>query len=319
MALHRLTSITLGVPDVAATAAFFVDFGLTPSPASPSASSSASSGGPIGLATRDGGEQVELVDAPTRRLLRLGVGAADADDLARIAGRAEASPLAEVVDADPERLVLTEAATGLRVEVSIAEPYAAPPIEHTFNRPGAVPERIDVPAASVMTSDPVRPSNLTHVVYGSPDQAATLAFFTDVVGFEISDQIPGVIAFTRCGPVHHNLAIQAAPTAFPHHVAFEVDDVDDVVRGGQAMVDADPDRHMWGVGRHAIGSNWFWYLREPAGTFVEYTADIDRISEQDRYRPKDWQGHEFLYAFGPPPPPEFLEPTDLGDLIAASA
>ena len=138
-----------------------------------------------------------------------------------------------------------------------------------------------------------------------------------MVGFEISDQVPGIIAFTRCGEVHHNLAIQAAPVAFAHHIAFEVDDIDDVVRGGQAMVDADPDRHMWGVGRHAIGSNWFWYLRDPSGTFVEYTADIDRISAQDLYRPKDWQGHEFLYSFGPPTPPEFLEPADLADLVAA--
>ena len=54
------------------------------------------------------------------------------------------------------------------------------------------------------------------------------------------------------------------------------------------------------------------------GTFVEYTSDIDRISAQDLYRPEDWQGHEFLDSFGPPPPPEFLEPADMADLIAAS-
>jgi len=310
MGLHRLTSITLGVPDVAASASFFRDFGLAGATPEPGQSAC--------LATRDGGEQVELVGAPTRRLLRLGVGAEHADDLARIADRAAASDVAEVTDSTPELLGLREAATGLRVEVSVAARYSSPPIEHTFNRPGAEPERIDAPAASVLTSDPVQPSNLTHVVYGTPDQPATLAFFTDVVGFEISDQVPGIIAFTRCGPVHHNLAIQAAPVAFPHHVAFEVDDIDDVVRGGQAMVDADPNRHMWGVGRHAIGSNWFWYLREPGGTFIEYTADIDRISDQDRYRPKDWQGHEFLYSFGPPPPPEFLEPADMSELIAAN-
>lgn len=309
MGLHRLTSITLGVPDVEVSAVFFGDFGLT--------RSGRDQGGPVQFATRDGGEQLELVEAPTRKLVRLGVGAEHPDDLARIAARADASPLAEVID-HSETLALRDVATGLRVEVSVAEPYAAPPIDHPYNRPGTAPERIDVPAPSVMTSDPVRPSNLTHVVYGTPDQPATLAFFTEVVGFEISDQVPGIIAFTRCGEVHHNLAIQAAPIAFPHHIAFEVDDVDDVVRGGQAMVDADPDRHMWGIGRHAIGSNWFWYLREPGGTYVEYTSDIDRISEQDRYRPKDWKGHEFLYSFGPPTPAEFLEPRDLADLIAAS-
>ena len=58
-------------------------------------------------------------------------------------------------------------------------------------------------------------------------------------------------------------------------------------------------------------------LREPGGTFIEYTADIDRISRQDLYRPKEWTGHEFLYSFGPPPPREFLEPADMADLIAA--
>ena len=306
MALHRLTSITLGVPDVAASAAFFEDFGLVGTDPANTL-----------LATRDGGEQVELVEAPTRRLQRLGVGAEHADDLARIADRADRSATTEIVESTPDRLALREPVTGLLVEVTVADAYTAPPSSHTFNRPGSEPERIDTPADSVLTDDPVRPSNLTHVVYGTPDQPTTLEFFTDVVGFEISDQVPGIIAFTRCGEVHHNLAIQAAPVAFPHHIAFEVDDIDDVVRGGQHMVELDPDRHMWGVGRHAIGSNWFWYLREPGGTFVEYTADIDRISEQDLYRPKDWQGHEFLYSFGPPTPAEFLEPTDLAALIAA--
>ncbi len=85
------------------------------------------------------------------------------------------------------------------------------------------------------------------------------------------------------------------------------------------MVDEDPERHMWGLGRHAIGSNWFWYLRDPSGLFVEYTADIDRISEQDLYQPKEWVGHEFLYSYGPPTPAEFIEPTDMAELIAAAS
>jgi len=303
MALHRLTSLTLGVPDVAASAAFFTDFGLD-----------ADDGW---LATRDGGRQLELVPSAHRQLRRIGVGAQDPDDLERIAGRVASIGLGTVVEHAGDRLLLAEPATGVLVEITVAPPYAVTPTPHPFNRPAGT-ERIDVPAPSVLADGPVRPSNLTHVVYGTPDQPTTLRFFTEVVGFEISDEVPGIIAFTRCSEVHHNLAIQAAPVAFPHHLAFEMDDIDDVVKGGQHMVEADPDRHMWGVGRHAIGSNWFWYLREPGGTFIEYTADIDRISAQDRYRPKDWQGHELLYSFGPPTPAEFLEPTDIAELIAAA-
>lgn len=253
-----------------------------------------------------------------RSLRRLGVGTDDGDDLSRIAARLRELELGSIIEHSDDRLVVAEPVTGLPVEVTVAEPCVASVSDPALNGPGGV-GRMNMPAASVLQPGPVNPSNLSHVVYGTPDQPTTLRFFTEIMGFEISDAVDGIIAFTRCGEVHHNLAIQAAPVAFPHHIAFEVDSIDDVVRGGQHMVDEDPDRHMWGVGRHAIGSNWFWYLRDPSGLLVEYASDIDRISDQDLYQPKEWQGREVLYSYGPPIPKEFLEPPDMGELIAASA
>jgi catechol 2,3-dioxygenase-like lactoylglutathione lyase family enzyme len=306
MALHRLTSITLGVPSPEASSAFFRDFGLSETT-------------PGRFSTRDGGEQVVLEQNSRRSLHRLGVGALDGDDIERLARRVEAWDSKVRVERRTDGAFdVYEPVTGLRVEISVAPLIGATGGRRsTVNAPGNDVERTDVPADAVLTNEPVRVSNLTHVVYGTPDQPATLRFFTEALGFEISDQIPGIIAFTRCGEVHHNVAVQAAPVPYVHHVAFEVDSVDDVVRGGYSMVEKDADRHLWGVGRHAIGSNWFWYLREPGGTFVEYTADIDRISSQDLYQPKQWKGHEFVYSFGPPLPAAFMEPSDLADLIAA--
>jgi catechol 2,3-dioxygenase-like lactoylglutathione lyase family enzyme len=223
------------------------------------------------------------------------------------------------VAVDEHRLSVVEPATGVLVGVEVAGPVGSPePAEPDRNRPGRV-DRWDVPAAAVLADGPVRPSNLTHLVLGTPDLAASLEFFCDLLGFRISDEVPGVIAFTRCGEVHHQLALQQAPGTILHHVAFEVDDVDDVARGGTRMIDADGERHLWGMGRHAIGSNWFWYLREPGGHYVEYAADVDRISDHDAYRPGDWSGHDVLYAFGPPPPIEFLEPADAAAILAAQA
>ncbi len=301
MPLHRLTSITVGVPDVSASSTFMREFGLTDA-------------GDGWFATRDGGSQLLLEPARRRTLRRFGVGASDSKDLELIVDRVEAVGLGSVLERTAARLVLSEPVTDLIVEVSVVEPYPAVGAATSVNRPGGV-ERLDLPADSVLTNEPVRPSNLSHVVMVTPDQPTTLRFFTEVVGFEVSDQIPGIIAFTRCGALHHNLAIQAGPAAYPHHIAFEMDDIDDVVRGGQFMVDQDPDRHAWGLGRHAIGSNWFWYLRDPSGLFVEYTADIDRITSTEAYRPKEWAGHEFLYSYGPKTPHAFLEPPDLAELL----
>ena len=69
MALHRLTSISVGVPNVAATAEYYRDFGLTPV--------GETSDGGHRFATRDGGEQLLITYAPRRQLLSMGVGAHD--------------------------------------------------------------------------------------------------------------------------------------------------------------------------------------------------------------------------------------------------
>ncbi len=88
MPLHRLTKITLGVPNVEQTAAYYTEFGLTPAPRSRSASTDVGTPAPTGdrtFATVDGGEQLRIIHSPRRRLLELGVGADDPDDLDRVA------------------------------------------------------------------------------------------------------------------------------------------------------------------------------------------------------------------------------------------
>jgi catechol 2,3-dioxygenase-like lactoylglutathione lyase family enzyme len=304
MGLHQLSSVTIGVPQVEQTAAFYEAFGLSPT-------------GEGRFATRDRGEQLRLVQAPYRRVEEIAVGVDDADDIGRIRTALESA--GHSTTQSGSTLSVREQHSGVSVVVAIQERASAPKVEVApVNRPG-VTERINHPAQVVLASTPVRPSKLSHLVMGTPNYDATMSFFTDLIGFQVSDAIPGIISFTRCSTDHHNLAIQATPAAFLHHVAFEVDSVDEVLRGGSNMIESGAERHMWGLGRHAIGSNWFWYLRDPAGNFVEYTADLDSITAQDLYVPKDWAGKEFLYAYGPPMPAEFIAPSDAEDIFAAQA
>jgi catechol 2,3-dioxygenase-like lactoylglutathione lyase family enzyme len=302
MSLHQLTSLTIGVPNVASTSAFYEAFGLT-----------GRGGGRF--ATRDRGEQLRIVESPYRRVEEIAVGVDDADDLARIRSSLESAGYN--VEIRPDSLLVHEQYANVDVVVAIRERAVTTAVGVApINRPGMV-ERVNEPAHVVLNDAPVRPSKLSHLVMGTPNYEATLSFFTKLIGFEISDAIPGVISFTRCSTDHHNVAIQATPGAFLHHVAFEVDSVDEVLRGGSNMIEGAAERHMWGLGRHAIGSNWFWYLRDPAGNFVEYTADLDTITSQDLYVPKAWEGKEYLYAYGPNVPSEFLAPADAEEIFAA--
>ena len=113
MALHRLTSITIGVPDVAATAAYYEEFGLSPI-------------GAGRFATVDGGEQLALVPAPCRRLLELGIGVDDPDDLARVA--TSLGKLGVAVERTASSLAAVDPGTQARIAVAIAELSAVLPL-----------------------------------------------------------------------------------------------------------------------------------------------------------------------------------------------
>lgn len=289
MSLHRLTTITMAVPDVAAAAGFYRDFGLTET-------------APGRFCTTDGGEQLRLESAPRRALVELGLGTDDADDLDQLASSLGACGFA--AERIEDGFVVVDPPTGLRLRVDVAERLPAP----TNGGPG---RRENTRAPAVDRDGPVRPRKLGHVVLGSPDPTATRRLFLEGLGFRVSDEIEGVASFLRCSTDHHNLLVQAAPAPYLHHTSWQVDDADDVGRGGNAMVAADPDRHLWGLGRHYIGSNWFWYLRDPAGTFAEYYADLDIITDDNAWSAMAVADKRALYAWAPPVPDAFLAPPDV--------
>jgi len=139
----------------------------------------------------------------------------------------------------------------------------------------------------------------------------------NVVGFKLSDAVPGVIEFLRCSPDHHNVALVEAPAPFLHHSSWQLESFDDIGHGATYLLAEDPERHLWGLGRHFLGSNLFWYFRDPAGNYAEYYADLDEIAEDAEWMARTWTPDKSLYSWGPQPPPQLLEPADLEELIAA--
>jgi catechol 2,3-dioxygenase-like lactoylglutathione lyase family enzyme len=321
MSMHRLTQIVMGVPNVEETAAYYAEFGLTPAPADITSIYTAEvpAPGPAAehrFATVDGGEQLRIVHSPRRRLMQLGVGADDPDDLDRVAASLSALDLAFERTDTAVRAV--DPGTEVTVRVEIAERISQEPTPApAYNTPG-VNARTGQRAAGIMRENPVRPRKLGHVVLGSTDAELSQKFFQQGLGFKVSDTVPGMAAFMRCSTDHHNVLVNQAPVPFLHHSSWQVDDVDEIGRGATAMLEKDPGRHIWGLGRHHIGSNFFWYLKDPAGNFSEYYSDIDCIIDDALWKPEVWEGVRGLYNWGPPPPPSFLAPEDLAALMTGA-
>ncbi|WP_068255280.1 VOC family protein [Janibacter corallicola] len=302
MPLHRVSHLTMGVPDVASTSAYYTDFGLGP-------------GADGKFSTRDGGEQLKIVPAPRRQLRELGLAADDEDDLARMA--AALRELGAPVDLDGDTLLSREPVAGFTVRARVLPRLEQEPTPATpYNGPGR--QERSGRAPGVTRTAPVRPRRLGHVVVGTVDLSATMRFFIDGLGFRVSDYIGDKGAFMRCSTDHHNFLAMAAPVNYLHHTSWQVDDIDDVGRGAQAMLQGNPERHVWGLGRHHAGSNFFWYLKDPAGNFSEYFSDMDCIPEDGVWEPEVLEGARGLFNWGPPPPPSFLEPEDLAGLMTGT-
>ena len=63
-----------------------------------------------------------------------------------------------------------------------------------------------------------------------------------------------------------------------NHFSFEVQDIDDVFIGHEYLSGLSKDEHMWGIGRHLLGSQVYDYWADPWGRVHEHWADTDRLN-----------------------------------------
>jgi catechol 2,3-dioxygenase-like lactoylglutathione lyase family enzyme len=125
------------------------------------------------------------------------------------------------------------------------------------------------------------PAKLSHVVMHSADVGKIAEFYTGQLGFTVSDWFVNdagqkCFGFLRCSADHHSLAFVAGAAPSLNHVAFEMRDIDEMMRGTGRLLKAQITLH-WGPGRHVLGNNTFSYFTSPAGNVLEYTSEIQQV------------------------------------------
>lgn len=115
------------------------------------------------------------------------------------------------------------------------------------------------------------PLGLGHVVLTVKSLDAVLPFYTELLGFRLSDYAlrPFKAYFFHLNSRHHSFAaIETGVDGF-HHLMVELDSLDDV---GQAYDIAQLDEGRVGVtlGRHSNDFMTSFYARTPSGFMVEY-------------------------------------------------
>lgn len=139
------------------------------------------------------------------------------------------------------------------------------------------------------------PTDVQYLADGSPN----LAFFRLDLGDTPAD--------------HHSFVLAGGIEEKYEHSAYEVIDLD-ALGQGQNVLRAQGHRHMWGIGRHILGSQLFDYWYDPDGMeFEHYTdGDVFTSAHETHYVPLELSG---IWAWGDDVPASMGVKRDLGTLI----
>ncbi len=242
--------------------------------------------------------------------------AASEDDLDRVAQAPGASGVEDIDEPGGGKRVRLREPNGYQIEVVWGIETVAPiPVERDITNTGTEPLRR---AGRLMRlpQEPTPIRRIGHGVMGTPKLVETVQWFRDTLGFICSDDVyveseDNLIgSFNRCDcgdeyVDHHVFFCLKHDQAGLNHLSFEVHDIDDVLAGHEGLEQLGKYEHMWGVGRHLLGSQVYDYWSDPWGRVHERWADTDRLNAES--------GSNLLPAnealgsqWGTPPPEKFI-------------
>jgi catechol-2,3-dioxygenase len=135
---------------------------------------------------------------------------------------------------------------------------------------------------------PDRPRKLSHVNINAGDSDATFACYRDALGFMLTDTTAR-LRFLSCNTDHHSMVLGFTGGPTLNHIAFEMPDLESVMRGAGRMRD-DGRSIEWGPGRHGPGNNVFCYFLGSEDMPVELTAEMQQVDASHRAKtPDQWR------------------------------
>jgi catechol 2,3-dioxygenase len=180
------------------------------------------------------------------------------------------------------------------------------------NAPGRLVRKNRAAVLPNSAYEAVKPLRLGHILVFSPDVSASVTFYTEALGMGLADRSQDVIAFccAKKNSDHHVVAFAKSPGIGFHHASFQVTDPDQVGRAGRFLVKK-TGRGEWGFGRHTIGSNFFHYVQDPWGSWLEYYSDMDYIDDYSRWTPTNYGLEDSFANWGPELPRDFTHNYEL--------
>lgn len=299
-AIHSLDHFSFAVPDVASTATFYERFGLDVRADNSGFTLRAS-----------GSDHVwgRIHEGPRKAIGYLSFGAYEQDmpQLRKQLAERGLTLLPPPKNAVDDTGMWFQDPDGTLLEIRVAT-KVSPDVKAALGATFAPPDVAGAPLRS--DAEIVRPDRLSHVLVFTSDVSRAIDFYRETVGLQLSDRARDGIGFMHGahGSDHHLVAFAKSDARGFHHCSWNVASVSDVGLGAMQMADAGYTRG-WGMGRHVLGSNYFNYIRDPWGSYSEYSYDIDFVTPgavaKGTWKATDASPENGFYLWGPLPPDDF--------------
>jgi len=276
-----LAYVRLRAPDLDQMETFLTDFGLVRAARTPTA---------LYMRGTDPAHHLHVTEkAPDAGFVGFAYHAASEEDLARVATVPGASSVESIDEPGGGKRVRLREPNGYQIEV-IWGLEQLPPIAVDVTPMNTGPEPLRRAGTLMrLRKSPTPIKRIGHGVMGTPKVRETVQWFRDTLGFIGSDDVYAgqkenlIGSFNRCDrgdeyTDHHTLFCVHNERAGMNHVSFEVPDVDAVFKDHEYLIRLGKYDHMWGVGRHLLGSQVYDYWADPWGRVHERWADTDRLN-----------------------------------------
>lgn len=295
LGVHSLDHFALSVPDLGKARDFYDAFGLDLRP----------DGNVMGIHTYDHSQRWGLlVEGSSKHLHHLSFGVFE-DDIESFKRHIEklGIRLLDPPAGIPSNGLWFRDHDGTLIELRVAQkcaPDRKSAAEFVSSPAGiaGAPKRSQAPA--------VQPTRLAHCLVFTRDVPAAIAFYSQVLGLRLSDRSGNDIAFMHGihGSDHHLMAFARSNAPGLHHCSWDVRSINEIGLGAMQMAGKGFSAG-WGLGRHVLGSNYFHYVRDPWGSYSEYSSDMDYIPADQDWQAGDHDAEDAFYVWGPTPPADW--------------
>jgi catechol 2,3-dioxygenase-like lactoylglutathione lyase family enzyme len=125
----------------------------------------------------------------------------------------------------------------------------------------------------------LHPYGIQHIALKTPHLETMVEFYTEALGFDISDWLLRECAWLRCNSNHHTIIFMQGNPGIDH-IGYTIGGGEELLQWadhlGRQQVPI-----FWGPGRHGAGNDLFLQIADTEGIHVELSTESQQFYDQD--------------------------------------